>query len=82
LLVTAPGDLIGTVSGMSYSSDLTDERWSLLEPVFSAPGKRGPKHAPDLRSVVDAMLCISHPGCQWRSCPSRTALDEGFATSH
>ena len=82
LFVTAPGGLIGTLAGMWYSSDLTDERWSLLEPVFSAPCKRGPKHAPDLRRGVDAMLCISHTGCQWRFLPSRRALDEGFGTSH
>lgn len=54
---------------MSYSTDLTDEQWALLEPVFNAPGKRGPKHAPDLRSVVDAMLYISHTGCRWRYLP-------------
>ena len=54
---------------MSYASDLTDEQWALLEPVFNAPGKRGPKHAPDLRRVVDAMLHISHTGCQWRFLP-------------
>ena len=28
---------------MSYSSDLTDEQWALLRPVFNGPGKRGPK---------------------------------------
>jgi putative transposase len=54
---------------MSYSSDLTDEQWALLEPVFNMPGKRGPKHAPDLRRVVDAMLYVSHTGCQWRYLP-------------
>jgi len=54
---------------MWYSTDLTDEQWALLEPVFNTPGKRGPKHAPDLRTVVDAMLYISHTGCQWRYLP-------------
>jgi transposase len=54
---------------MSHSSDLTDEQWALLEPVFNAPGKRGPKHAPDLRGVVDAMLYVSHTGCQRRYLP-------------
>jgi hypothetical protein len=66
LVVTAVAGLVGTGCGMSYSSDLTDEQWALLEPVLNAPGKRGPKHAPDLRQVVDAMLCVSHTGCQWR----------------
>ena len=63
-----PG-LVGTVCGMSYSSDLTDEQWALLEPVFNAPGKRGPRHAPDLRLVVDAMLYVCHTGCQWHYLP-------------
>ena len=61
-LVTAVGDLAGTVCGMSYSSDLTDEQWALLDPVFNTPDKRGPKHAPDLRKVVDAMLYVSQTG--------------------
>ena len=37
--------------------------------MFNTPGKRGPKHAPDLRKVVDAMLYVSHTGCQWRFLP-------------
>jgi transposase len=69
LVVTAPIGLVGTLSGMSYSSDLTDEQWTLLEAVFNAPAKRGSRHAPDLRRVVDAMLYISHTGCQWRFLP-------------
>jgi putative transposase len=55
---------------MSYPSDLTDEQWALLEPVFNAPGKRGRKHADDLRTVVDAMLYIVQTGCQWRYLPA------------
>jgi putative transposase len=54
---------------MSYPSDLTDDQWALLEPVFNAPGKRGRKHADDLRTVVDAMLYIAQTGCQWRYLP-------------
>src|SRR4051794_40908189 len=54
---------------MSYASDLTDEQSALPEPVFNAPGERGPKHAPDLRRVVDAMPYISHAGCQWPFLP-------------
>jgi transposase len=54
---------------MSYHSDLTDEQWTLPEPVFNAAGKRGRKHADDLRGVVDAMLYISQTGCQWRYLP-------------
>ncbi|MGN6242795.1 MAG: transposase [Motilibacteraceae bacterium] len=54
---------------MSYASDLTDEQWALLEPVFNVPGKRGHRHGPDLRRVVDGMLYLSHTGFQWRYLP-------------
>jgi putative transposase len=54
---------------MTYPSDLTDEQWDLLEPVFNSPGKRGRRHADDLRGVGNAMLYISHTGCQWRFLP-------------
>ncbi len=46
-----------------------DEQWELLERVFNAPGKRGRKHAADLRTVVDAMLYIAQTGFQWRYLP-------------
>ena len=54
---------------MAYSSDLTDAQWNLLEPLLLVPPKRGPKYGADLRNVVDAMLYISHAGCQWRFLP-------------
>ena len=60
---------VGTMHGMSYSSDLPDEQWALLEPVFNPPGERGPEHGPDLRRTVDSMLYIAHTGCQWRYLP-------------
>ena len=66
---TAPGSRIVTVRSMSYLSDLTEEPWALMDPVFNAPGKRGRKHGDDLRTVVDAMLYIAHTGCQWRYLP-------------
>src|SRR3954453_17438616 len=69
LEATAPVTPDGTIRDMSYSPDLTDDQWVLLEPVFNAPCKRGPKHGPDLRRVVDGMLYISHIGCQWRFLP-------------
>jgi len=54
---------------VAYSSDLTDAQWSFLEPLLLISSKRGPKHGDDLRHVVDAMLYISHTGCQWRFLP-------------
>jgi putative transposase len=55
---------------MPYPSDLTDDQWKLLQPVFNAASERGRKHADDLRSVVDAMLYIARTGCRWRNSPA------------
>lgn len=67
---------------MAYSSDLTDEQWDLLEPVFNAPGKRGPKHATDLRSVVDAMPYISPTlAASGGTCRSPTGRGRGCGRS-
>lgn len=54
---------------MAYPSNLTDTQWEMLEPLLVIPSKRGPKHGSDLRHVVDAILYISHTGCQWRFLP-------------
>jgi putative transposase len=54
---------------VAYSSNLTDAQWKILEPLLVTPSKRGPRHGADLRHVVDAMLYISHTGCQWRFLP-------------
>lgn len=79
-VVTAAPCLDAAVCAMSYFSDLTDEPWALLEPVFNAPGKHGPRHAPGLRPVVDATLYV----CPYRlpmALPVRVvrALDAGVA---
>ncbi len=55
---------------MPYPTDLTDNQWELLGPLLSPSCKRGPKHGADLRYVVDAMLYVTHTGCQWRFLPS------------
>jgi putative transposase len=52
-----------------YPSDVTDERWALIEsliPVY--PGGR--PRTTDVRDVLDAILYILRTGCQWRSLPS------------
>jgi putative transposase len=53
----------------TYSTDLTDEQWSLIEEFMPAPKKRGKKRTVDLREVVNAILYISRTSCQWRNLP-------------
>lgn len=55
---------------MPDPTDLNDNQWEFLEPLLSPACTRGPKHGGDLRHVVDATLCVTHTGCQWRFLPA------------
>ena len=51
-----------------YPSDLTDEQWSLVEPLIPVyPGGRPRKTS--MREVVNAIFYILRTGCQWRFLP-------------
>jgi transposase len=58
---------------------VTARPWALLERVSNVPGKRGRKHADDLRTVVDAMLYIAQTGCQWCYLPA--GFEPGLASA-
>jgi transposase len=71
-----------------YPSDLSDERWALIEPVITArkAGHRsvsGHQGAYDLREIVNAILYQSRTGCQWEylphELPPRSAVYYYFA---
>src|SRR5829696_272942 len=53
----------------AYRTDLTDEQWKLLKPMLPSPARRGRKRKVDLREVFNAMLYLTHSGCQWRNLP-------------
>lgn len=58
----------------SYKSDLSDERWALIEPVISAWKARhrsvsGHQGNYDMREIVNALLYQSRTGCQWDYLP-------------
>ena len=57
-----------------YPSDLSDERWALIEPVIAAwkarhPSASGHQGAYEMREIVNAILCQSRTGCQWEYLP-------------
>ena len=56
-------------SKLRYPSDLTDEEWSLVEPLIP-PGKRGGgKRTVVMREVVNGLIYILSTGCQWAALP-------------
>ncbi|WP_030253155.1 IS5 family transposase [Streptomyces violens] len=60
-----------------YPSDLSDDRWALIEPVLTAWRARRRRDAPDfgrppehdLRRLMDAILYVDRTGIPWRYLP-------------
>jgi putative transposase len=50
----------------AYPSDVTNDQWTILEPLLSPPRTHGlgrPQEV-DLREVVNAILYLNRTGCQ------------------
>ncbi|WP_420013281.1 IS5 family transposase [Tateyamaria sp.] len=52
-----------------YPSDMSDDEWSLLEPMVPAARSGGRPRTTDMREVVNAIFYIGSTGCQWRALP-------------
>ena len=52
-----------------YPPDLSDEEWTILEPLVSSPEKRGRPPKWPLRYVADAVFYLLRSGCSWRMLP-------------
>ncbi len=49
--------------------DMSDDEWSLLEPMVPAARSGGRPRTTDMREVVNAIFYIESTGCQWRALP-------------
>ena len=54
---------------LRYPSDLTDEEWSLIEPLIPPAKRGGRKREVVLREVVNGVMYVLSTGCQWRYIP-------------
>src|SRR3712207_4600954 len=52
-----------------YPSDLTDQEWTLLEPLLASPERRGRPPKWPARRVADAVFYLLRSGCAWRMLP-------------
>ena len=52
-----------------YPSDVTDEQWTLLEPLLPRPGRRGRPRKTNLRDIVNALFYHTREGGSWRALP-------------
>ena len=54
---------------LRYPSDLTDEEWSLVEPLIPPAKHGGRKREVVVREVVNGVMYVLSTGCQWRYIP-------------
>jgi putative transposase len=52
-----------------YPSDLTDEQWTVLEPLLPRASRRGRPRKTDLREIVNALFYHTREGGSWRALP-------------
>ena len=52
-----------------YPSYLSDEEWTLLEPLLASSERRGRPPKWTLRRVADAVFYLLRSGCAWRMLP-------------
>jgi transposase len=56
-------------SKLRYPSDLTDQEWSLIEPLIPPAKRGGNRRTVVVREVVDGVMYILSTGCQWSALP-------------
>ena len=52
-----------------YPTDMTDEEWSVIEPLLPPRAKKGRPRKTDLREVVNAIRYLVRTGCGWEMLP-------------
>ena len=57
------------MSRKAYATDLTDQQWTIIEPLIpvAKPGER--PRGVDLREVMNSILYQNRTGCQWDMLP-------------
>ena len=54
---------------LRYPSDLTDDEWSLVEPLIPPAKRGGRKREVVVREVVNGWMYVLSTGCHWRYIP-------------
>lgn len=52
-----------------YASNLTDDQWSIVEPLLPVQKRFGRRRRVNRRAVIDAIFYLLRTGCQWRQLP-------------
>jgi putative transposase len=52
-----------------YQTDLTDEQWTILEPLVPPALYGGRPREVEMREVINSILYVNRTGCQWHMLP-------------
>jgi len=52
-----------------YPSDLTEQEWTIVEPLVPPPKSGGRPREVDMREVLNAIFYVLKSGCQWDMLP-------------
>jgi putative transposase len=52
-----------------YQSDLTEEQWTILQPLIPPAKPGGRPREVDMREVINTILYLNRTGCQWDMLP-------------
>lgn len=52
----------------TYTTDVTDEQWKILEPMIPRWNVGRPRKT-DMREVLNAIFYLLHEGCTWENLP-------------
>jgi Putative transposase of IS4/5 family (DUF4096) len=62
-----------------YASNLTDDQWSIVEPLLPAQKRFVRRRRVNCRAVIDAIFYLLRTGCQWRQTAERVSgLEHGL----
>ena len=57
------------ITRQSYSTDLTNKEWKILEPLLPPASVRGRPMEYPMREIVNTMIYFARAGCAWRMLP-------------
>ena len=53
----------------SYSSDINDNQWKVIEPLIPSARPGGRPRSVDMREIMNAIFYVVRSGCVWRLIP-------------
>lgn len=65
----------------TYSTDLTDDQWRVIEPLIPPARHGGRPRTTDMREVINSIRYLHHTGCQWDMLP-HDLLPKGTVYEH